>query len=912
MRSPAIIDAVVSGRGLSSEERTLAEEREHPEFHGPVLGDMPRTVSRFLILGELGRGGMGRVYRAYDPSLTREVAIKLLRPGLRNDKARARLLREAQAMAQLSHPNIVGIYEVGEHEAQVFLAMELVVGETLREWCKVERSHREILAVFRQAAAGLAAAHALGIIHRDFKPSNVFVGHDGSAHVGDFGLAKSGGPLGEISSEGDEASNDSDELTAVGSVVGTPAYMAPEQHHRHPVTAASDQYGFGVALYEAFEGRRPFKARELAELVDLKDRGAVLAFDRTPRKVARLIQRMLAVDPKARFAQMDDVVAALTPRRLGATWGALGGAVVAGVLVATATAVTSDEPTCHAPRLDSWTADDRAAIGASFIETGGPFAQQTFEGAAMRIDAQVEGWQRQHVETCRTAVTLGSQVVASARYACLDEARAELEAMIEVMAQASPAVIGRAPEVADELSPIERCSDPDLVRARYGPARPAEKIGGLRRSLARYSVLAGARVLQPEDVAEVEDLAERAAQLDPALGAKAGRVLGESLFAAGRREEGVHVLEGAYFEAVAESLWGDAARNAALIARAGVGHPLSFEQRLEWADHAEALSHHVEGRDRILVDLEITRAYSHSEWGLSNPELAAAHGLRAVELARGSDVSERHRINALLFAGNALVKLGRLEAGRNLVYASLARNEARFGSVHLRVADDLRYVLRAEMARGDLEAAKQAATREHDIRAQLEGPKARRTLQARSGLAVVQIALGELDAAAEGLEFVARHRPPDAHSVNRAFMYLNLGDVQARQGSFAEALVSLERGRSQLVEAGTPPTSGLFAEVESRVGLCHLWSGDGEEALPHLEAALRDPTAFSHWRRVELYLALGSALVETGGPAIDVAAALEQADRSANMVAVLPGPIEARRNEMGPALVAYLEDSPPP
>ncbi len=224
--------------------RTLAatgEQSATTTSSGPPSSpSSPEQIGRFLILGELGRGGMGVVYAAYDPQLDRKVAIKLILGERAGPGGQERLRREAQAMARLSHQHVVHIHDVGNAEGGVYLAMEYVHGRTLRAW--LEESPREvqaILEVFLQAAAGLSAAHAAGVIHRDFKPDNILIDERGQVKIADFGLARQlGGGAGHADPRAAIG------LTVDGSVLGTPAYMAPEQHLGASSDARSDQYSF--------------------------------------------------------------------------------------------------------------------------------------------------------------------------------------------------------------------------------------------------------------------------------------------------------------------------------------------------------------------------------------------------------------------------------------------------------------------------------------------------------------------------------------------------------------------------------------------------------------------------------------------------------------------------------------------
>ncbi len=272
--------------------------------------EIPVRIGRYRVLQRLGAGAMGVVYAAIDDELGRKLAIKLLHDSFACDPTgRARLLREAQAMARLRHHNVVVVYDVGTHDDQVFIAMELVSGHTLSAWLAASRrSVAEVLACFHQAGAALAAAHRAGVLHRDFKPENILVEVSGRVCVLDFGLARA---LAEPA-PGDPSDSLSEPLTRTGSILGTPAYMAPEQLRGAAVDARADQFSFCVALYEALYGERPFATlpRFAAATVSHQPRDG-----RVPTWIRRAVLRGLAEDPAQRFPDMDALLAALTRSR---------------------------------------------------------------------------------------------------------------------------------------------------------------------------------------------------------------------------------------------------------------------------------------------------------------------------------------------------------------------------------------------------------------------------------------------------------------------------------------------------------------------------------------------------------------------------------------------------------------------
>ncbi|MCE9571561.1 MAG: serine/threonine protein kinase, partial [Deltaproteobacteria bacterium] len=292
------------------------------------------TLGRYRLERVLGQGGMGVVWAAHDPDLDRRVAVKLLRSEGGAD-ARARLLREARAMARLSHRNVITVHEVGSQGSRDFVAMELIDGESLEVWLRKPRPADEVLHVFREAGLGLACAHAAGMVHRDFKPHNVLLGRDGRVVVTDFGLARSttdvardAGPpratavsgledtLGPAITQGDGSWSST--LTATGALIGTPAYMAPEQFAGGPPDPRTDQFAFCVSLWEGLAGERPYKGDSLAALAKSTAAGPPTGHPRMPAWLIPVLRRGLAPVATARWPSMPALLAAMRsphPRR---------------------------------------------------------------------------------------------------------------------------------------------------------------------------------------------------------------------------------------------------------------------------------------------------------------------------------------------------------------------------------------------------------------------------------------------------------------------------------------------------------------------------------------------------------------------------------------------------------------------
>ena len=271
-----------------------------------VSMNVGKTLGRYTLVERLGSGAMGVVYRAEDRELSRHVAVKVLhRP---DDALTERLVREARSMAQVNHPNVVAVYDVGTSDTTTWIAMELVEGVSLRQWQQTPRTVVELLEAYGDAGRGLGAAHASGIVHRDFKPDNVLVGKDGRVRVTDFGLAAA-----RPADGGDAPAELTGDLslTRSGTVMGTPAYMAPEQFESGNVDARTDQFNFCVALYEALYRERPFAGKSYDELYENVSAGKVSpapANARVSKATRAIILRGLSVKPGDRYPTMDHLL----------------------------------------------------------------------------------------------------------------------------------------------------------------------------------------------------------------------------------------------------------------------------------------------------------------------------------------------------------------------------------------------------------------------------------------------------------------------------------------------------------------------------------------------------------------------------------------------------------------------------
>jgi eukaryotic-like serine/threonine-protein kinase len=508
-----------------------------------------QTIDRFVVLGLVGRGGMGEVYAAYDPELDRKVAIKLLRARDEISDGKSRLLREAQAIAKLQHPNVVVVYDVGTHGENIFIAMEFVEGRTVNAWLQAaSRTRREILDVYLAAGRGLVAAHAAGLVHRDFKPENVMVTHDGQVRVMDFGLARhvtelgdgdppaepvreaaaalevartldaavdpdatiniggTGGPGQRQSSNGTYLSM---KLTQTGAMLGTPAYMAPEQFAGGRTDERTDQFSFCVALYEALYDERPFAGDSFQALMTSVTGGDVRpapAKASVPGWIRRALLRGLTADPDRRHASMAALLAALTfdpTVRLRRTFTVAGLALgVAAVALGVRHGTSSRQAMCQGggQRLagiwepGSEATPRKAAIHRAFAATGKSYAEAAFASASRYLDQYASRWAAMYADACAATQLRGEQSpeVLDLRMACLNDRLTDLRALTDVYATADEKVVENAVTSAGTLARLDRCADVALLRAVIKP--PADeatraRVDGLRKELAHLKAV---------------------------------------------------------------------------------------------------------------------------------------------------------------------------------------------------------------------------------------------------------------------------------------------------------------------------------------------------------------------------------------------------------------------------------------
>jgi tetratricopeptide (TPR) repeat protein len=584
--------------------------------------ELLERIGRYLVFAKLGRGAMGEVFAAFDPQLGRRVAVKLLLEGIAgSEEMRQRLVREAQTMARLNHPNVVGVYDVGVSGERVFMAMELVEGTTLRKWQKGAHDWRARVRIYAAAGEGLAAAHAAGIVHRDFKPDNVLVNERGEPKVTDFGIAhgrpspenpapapaSERGPIPPPPSSGSLVDAP---LTEVGTMLGTPGYMAPEQYAGAPTDPRTDQFCFCIALYESLYGEKPFDDSSFDAQMAAVCEGRVRPLrrrSRVPARVRAALLRGLSAEPSARYPSMAALLADLRRDRRRVVWTAAGIAATLALAVGTAVGVREgaaarDAKMCGGGRAlveEAWSPDLQASARAAFARSGLRYADEAWSKARAGIDGYVDRWAAAHRDACEATRVRGAQTDAAMqlRMTCLEQRRRALGALARHLADADGEVVAKAAQAAYSLPDVEGCGDVTALTSitplpAAADARAA--IDGVRRELSEVQAL--------EPFGHVDALVPRARALEARardtgyapVEAETEMELGVLLHVAGDA-----AAVGAYKDAIlaAERARDDDVR---VAAEAALAHLLANRHRIDeandWLALARAAATHADRR----------------------------------------------------------------------------------------------------------------------------------------------------------------------------------------------------------------------------------------------------------------------------------------------------------------------------
>lgn len=866
--------------GVEVDRDVVAVQRVRARAFGKLFGEElpPPRIGRFEVLREVGHGGMGVVYAAFDPQLERNVALKVLRRRGHghDDRGQARLLREARAAARLSHPNVVTVYEVGEDAGAIHIAMELLDAVTLRgAVARMGDDWRAIVTAYLAAGRGLLAAHEAGIVHRDFKPDNVLVA-DSRVCVTDFGLA-----LAEVGPSDDDAA--STEVTQ--GAVGTVPYMAPEQLRGEPATVLADQFGYCVSLWEALYGRRPFVGATAAELVAAIERGAI---DSTasanaravPAALRELCRRGLAADPRQRYPSLAPLLAGLerivAPTRR--TWW-IPIAVAGAALGLGALALRDDAEVCTgaaAQLAPVWSPARRDALRRAVEATALPYAIDVARELDAQLERYAQTWSAAHREAClATRVRAeASEQALDRTMACLGDRIARFDATLGVLERVDAAVVESALAVSAALPSISSCTAADARAARITLPEDAEARAEVQRQLAALEAgTALRRAGRPHDSASALAAVALAAETlgHPPLGAVvrveqaetalaladsagAARGLDEALELAGSAHELDVVAHAAVAQAAAVVQQGDAAAvrgviRAARIAVATAGDPPRQRARL--------------------LQIDSRAAYTRGEFDLAlDSGLASLALVTAEQGERSLDLAEALHVVAAAHHGRGDYRAAAEQNGR-----ARAIREALLGARHPLVADSWANLGGTHLAMGELDAATASFDHALEIRRAVFGdehPSIADLLLNQGGIAAQR---GDLDRAladfSRALAILEGRLGRDHPRTIPAL--LNLAGLALQRGDLESARAMAERGMTRVVELhgeshpSVAVALGHLAEVAVRTGDPERAVGLLRRALTIREAALGP----SHPQLARTLQALAEAELALGevGPA---------------------------------------------
>ncbi|MHB8878970.1 MAG: serine/threonine-protein kinase [Myxococcaceae bacterium] len=737
---------------------------------------------RYLVLERVGEGALGTVYAVFDPRLDRRVALKLLKTSAADASQRTRLLREAQAMARVSHPNVVTVFDAGNVGDRVFLTMELIAGVNLRLWQAGRPSPREVRQRFADAGEGLAAAHSAGLVHRDFKPDNVLVGRDGRVRVADFGLAAPQGPA-----------------AAGGALVGTPRYMAPEVLEGRPADARSDQFSYCLALAEALTGRHPLEGVPAEGLLPALREGWPRLGEKGPsRRERRVLHRGLSLDPAARFPSMDALLAELQPA-LSARPGLL---AAAGALAAVALAVVPwgihRASLCSgaAGRLAGvWDAPTREAARQRFLSSGASLAEPTFARAAPLLDAWSAGWVSMHTAACEATRLRGEQpeAVLEVRMQCLEQRWQALDALTHLWREADRDVVLAAAASVRALPAVESCADVSaLANAAPLPTDPQVRAQALALAAAgarARSVLLAGRAKQAK--AQLEPLVEQARATGyQALCAELMATLSEACTAISSLDE----AEKAALDATdAAELSADArlvARTRLQLARVVAVRKMRREDSDRLFRSALVAIERAGNSPSLRAELEEVKAAFHLQVGL--PAAAHEEYLRALEFReRASGPDDVGLAPALVGLARTAVFEKTLEPGwSGYIERALALQTRALGNEHPDIAQTLRIKGALQERFGDAQGALATIRQAIEMFERTEGDSVDLAI-AQDAYGIVLVNSGRLEEARvceeKALAMASRFLEPDHPSI--LFIRNNLIAVATTQSRWEDAFV---------------------------------------------------------------------------------------------------------------------------
>jgi tetratricopeptide (TPR) repeat protein/predicted Ser/Thr protein kinase len=776
----------------------------------PAKFDRPE-FERYRIEEEVGAGGMSVVYAARDVELDRQVALKVMRRDVGETQDQERLREEARALAGLNHANIVPVYDVGyAKDGRLYMSMELVRGKSLREWVDVKpRSVAEVLGVLIEAGRGLAAAHAVALVHCDFKPSNVLVGEDGRVRVVDFGIARRVLLSETITARsiGDD-SETRDPQKKRPQVIGTPRYMSPEQVRAHPLDAKTDQFSFCLTLYESLYGQLPFLGTSNRQRLRNIVRGNIRKQPRgslVSGRVHSIISRGLAASPDDRWRSMEELLRALT-RALNPSrpWIPLLGVGALGCGIAAAAAMPHDTP-CATTRKDvdaMWNADRRERLRDAFRTSGLPNADTEFERVDTRLTTFAEVWADSRRRVCEDDSSPNE--VRAAQRSCLYRGLEQLEVLVEVLGSADLTTVRDANIAVAALPNVALCESGAANVGTDIPEHLRERVEELDEELSTAPLL-----VKLHRYRRAEELTSRilheAEQLGhPPLLANAQYRRADVLASRGMQVDAAELFEKAFHTA-------ETARMDALAAEIAVDLQLTYGYRLarpklaeRWTKLARAAVERLgdDGAQRAeFVRTEGLIALRSSDFAKARERFEAT-----IELYdRIDDPDPLPKAEALSNLGIACLDLGLLDESEDAFQKALALTEDEVGPYNNRLISIINNLGSLEQARGRHQAAYDYFQRVYEAELALYGPVDVRIAMSLNNLGTSLSALRRDDEAKGYYQrSIAAYESGDHHGVDLARPVGNLAVAYMRADQLDEAEAALLRA-IELIEAESGP-----------------------------------------------------------------------------------------------------------
>ncbi len=851
------------------------------------------TIHRYIVLRTLGRGGMGVVYLAFDPELERQVALKLL--STRNGhltisntaEAGARLLREAQAMAKLSHPNVLPVHDVGTYDGSVFMAVEYIEGDTLRNWAtNTPRTWHEIVEVFIAAGRGLVAAHTVGLVHRDFKPHNVMIGSDSQVRVMDFGLVRKVSEVDPPRAPGPArlalahaGSTLNVELTNTGALMGTLAYMAPEQYGAAAeVDARADQFSFCVALYECLYGVRPFPVGRTEMLEACENRRLVppQTDRRVPSWIRKLVVRGLSLRPEDRWPSMDALLAVLSrdSRKRWQWVTAVSAAALAFAFGGTTWAqyLAEQAQMCAGgpAQLDAiWSGEPKERAKAAFLATGVSYAEDTWSRVEKLMDAYTGEWLDMHRDSCEATHVRKeqSETLMDLRMRCLQRRLWDVDGLVKTFSLADAKVVERAVEAADRLTPLTGCADAERLEAQVPPPEdPATRarVDQLWQQLASSKAL-GASGKTKDGLEAVQSVLEEA----EAIGY--GPLQAETWLQLARLRNDAFDLtaRAAAMKAIgaAEASKMDEVRAHATILLVEVVAHLHVqpEQAELWGELARGILERLGDEPRLKA--ELLSSLSHAARMTGNIARAQELGQQQIAVMEQLGRVDSRLGTGLGLSGVAARGLGHFDEARVQLQRSADILKQTLGPRHPQLGLVLMELGRAFFDTGEYARAHAALQRALAI---MEASSGESALSATVLLHDGRVFLleGQYEPAQKYLEkalaIYLRDLPPNHPQI--AYARALMGDLYGRTGSYDKAEAEIAQALAS-IESGAP-NPRLLAEVLLPLGRARLGREDPRSALEPLERVLAILDAagenVSSTELSDARFALGRALSESG------------------------------------------------